>query len=229
MKKILVIGNSHIAALRTAKTVDETFAFHSIKDKLADVISGLDPDNYGLVIISIAGNDHNVFGLLNHPQPFDFYLPENPHLPINPDARLLPASLVSKTLQYRMASIFSATPTLLGHFKKPIYQIESPPPIPSDAHIQKYPGKFKNMIAQQGVSPAAFRYKLWRLHSKIVSDHCQKRGIFFIEAPKEAQDAQGYLQEQYWNLDSTHGNALYGDLVLNQIRAIHNMGTQSFL
>ena len=224
MKKILIVGHSHIVALQTAKTVDPTFEFYSIiNQQQMDEISELDHDNYRSVIFSIMGNNHNVFGLLNHTQPFDFYFPENLNLPINSNARLLPVNLVAAILRRNMSSIFTITSQLLQYFKQPIYQIESPPPIPSELHIQKYPGVFKDKIIELGVSPAPFRYKLWRLHSKIVSDNCQRLGISFIDVPTETQDEEGCLQERYWNTDPTHGNALYGDIVINQIRAIHGM------
>ncbi len=223
MKKILVIGHSHIHALKTAKTVDETFDFYSLVTQGMKNLAQINANDYTSVIFSIVGNHHNIFGLLNHPEPFDFYLPEKINLPIIPNARLLPVSLVAKALECRMMPVFNITSTLLEFFKTNIYQIESVPPIPSEEHIKKYPGVFKEKINQLGVSPAGFRYKLWRLHSKIMRENCQKMGITFIEVPKESQDDDGLLSEKYWNVDPTHGNALYGDLVLNQIRAIHNM------
>ncbi len=227
MKKIFVIGHSHLNSLKRAPTADDLFEFHNINDKGMGPLSKINSDDYLSTILLVGGNYHNVFGLLNHPQPFDFYLPEKTDLPINPNARLLPVELVSSVLERDMVSRqYNVMSSLLRFFKNTVYQIESPPPVPSEAHIKKYPGVFRDKINQLGVSPAAFRYKLWRIHSKIVRENCQKLGITFVTVPKESQDSDGFLAEQYWNPDPTHGNQFYGDLVLNQIRAMHNIETK---
>jgi hypothetical protein len=228
MEKILVIGHSHIAALQKAKTADEMFIFHSIANQQGmNNVSAINSNNYRSIIFSILGNKYHTLGLTNLPDPFDFYLPEKINLPLQTNARLLPVSLVSNALAYRMKSMFLITDELLKIFNKNnIYQLESPPPIRSEAHIIKYAVKFKEKLEQAGISPPEFRYKLWRLHSKLVREKCQETGITFIATPKESHDTEGFLSEKYLREDPWHANALYGDLVLNQIRAIHNMDTK---
>jgi hypothetical protein len=226
MKKILVLGHSHLAALKKAKPVDNNFEFHRLPDQDQEVnalLSQLDSNNYRLVIFLIRGNYHNVFGLVNPPARFDFYLPENVNLPVMKDVKVIPVNLVAKIFQVpAMNNAFSLAAKLAQFFKNnTIYQIESPPPLPEEL-VQKYPGPFKEKIAQRGISSAAFRYKLWRLHSKAVQENCEKIGISFLEIPKGVQNNEGLLAEKYWNPDPTHGNELYGALVLNQIRALQN-------
>jgi len=222
-KKILVIGHSHTVAIENAQTVSELFEFHNLNlDKGREDVSKINLDDYSLAkFLSIGGNVHNAFGLVNHPDLFDFYLPEAPELAINPNARLLPVALVSSLIERSILQLFNMLPLATTILNKNFYQIESPPPIPCDTFIRENGIAFKEKIKQHGVSSALFRYKFWRLHSMVVRKHCDKLGIFFIEAPKESQDSNGFLLEKYWAADAIHANAFYGDLVLNQIRAIH--------
>jgi hypothetical protein len=222
-KKILVIGHSHTVALAKAPSVSELFKFHDLNfDKGREEVSKINLDDYYLAkFLSIGGNVHNVLGLVNHPSSFDFYLPEAPEFPINPNARLLPVALVSSIIEKFVLQFFNMLPLATTILNKNFYQIESPPPIPCDTFIRENAIGFKEKIEQLGVSSAIFRYKFWRLHSMVVRKHCEKLGISFIEAPKESQDVNGFLLEKYWAKDAVHANALYGDLVLNQIHGIH--------
>ncbi len=227
MKKILVIGNSHVFALQGAKTADELFDFYHLNHIEISELSGINTDNYLSIILLVKGNYHHAFSIANYPESFDFYLPENPNLPINQNARILPVSLVYKILKRGMEEQFSITNQLLQIFNNStFYQVCSPPPFSSNEFIKKNPGNFAYKISKLGVSPSAFRYKLWRLHTKIVRDNCEKLGITFIDVPEQSLDGAGFLAEKYipkGSFCATHANTLYGDLVLNQIRALHKI------
>lgn len=221
-KKTLIIGHSHTVALMTATTVDDTFEFYKISQSQdIEPLRGFNAEDYAAVVLSIGGSYHNGFSLVNHPELFDFYLPEQVDLPIRPHSRLLPVALVEKVLErMRMGFLFSLTADIAKLFQgNSIYHIESPPPLP-EAHIRSHPGLFKEKIDAFGISPAAFRYKVWRLHSKMVRENCGRLGIQFIDVPPEAQSSDGLLRDEYCHIDTGHANPLYGDLVLKQIRKI---------
>jgi hypothetical protein len=226
MKKILVVGHSHIHALKRAKTVDELFEFYLIPEKGIDSLHNIDGKNYLSVVLLVGGNCHNIFGLVQLPEPFDFYLPEEINLPLNNDARLLPVSLVTKVFERNLAREFRIALKISQIFKgNKIYQIESPPPQPQE-NILKYPGIFKEKITELGVSSGIFRYKLWRLQSNMAQKYYESIGISFIAALKESQNPRGLLKKKYWQNDCSHANAFYGDLVLNQIRTLHKMNVK---
>jgi hypothetical protein len=63
------------------------------------------------------------------------------------------------------------------------------------------------------------RYKIWRLHSRIVAERCSELGIAFLPAPRETQDAQGFLRPEFAG-DATHGNEAYGEAVIRQLEAL---------
>ena len=218
-KKNLIIGMSHTHALRIAITINETFEFFIIEPNKEDYTQ-INVENYKNVIFSIGGNNHNIFGLVNLPQPFDFFLPSNIDLPSQADVQLLPFKLVQGIFErIGMNGLFLLTNKLASFFKDSnIYLIDAPPPIP-EAIVRKYSEPFAKSIKQLGVSPAAFRYKIWLLQSKMIQENCIKNGITFIKIPAETQNPDGLLKEIYCATDSTHANALYGDLVLKQIGA----------
>ncbi len=175
----------------------------------------------GVLVSCIGGNSYNILGLLNHPRPFDFVLPSQPRLEIAAEHELIPACLVREILRERLdAHNFTILRALRAAIGRPMYHLESPPPVPSEEHIRKFPGVFRDRMAACGVSPAALRYKLWRLQSELVQEACAAEGIVFVPVPDEARDDSGFLSETAWNPDPTHGNAWYGACVLRHIAAI---------
>lgn len=232
MKKILAVGHSHLESLRSAyksarqsSSVDLTFLQLNAPDHLPSLISGkLNPKvrqlcdgPWSLVVSLIGGNDHNILGLLNHPQRFDLVLPMEPDLPLDGEAEVIPFSVVQQRLLRPASQKLAVLIELRRSLSVPIVHLESPPPIPSAEHIKTYPNFFKDKIDQLGVAPATLRYKLWRTHSDIYAAACQAAGIQFIPAPPEMQDDRGMMIEQAWNKDPTHGNVLYGAHLLAQI------------
>jgi len=100
-----------------------------------------------------------------------------------------------------------------------LVHIESPPPIPSVAHIEAYAdAAFAGLVTERGVSPAAFRYKFWRLQSLLYRLSCQRLGVAFLPVPAELCDAEGMLVEAAWGHDATHANTLFGRCVLPRLR-----------
>jgi hypothetical protein len=172
-----------------------------------------------LIVSLVGGNKHNIFGLLNHPRPFDFILPDEPDLPFTTGAESVPFDLVAESLARRAANDLDLLRTIRKATKAAVIHMESPPPNPSVEHIRRHPGVFKDRIDALGVAPAHLRYKLWRVHSHVVRAVCSEAGIVFVPAPREAQDTQSMMLEPAWADDPTHGNAWYGALVLEQVLA----------
>ncbi|MGH8156480.1 MAG: hypothetical protein ACREPQ_00040 [Rhodanobacter sp.] len=173
----------------------------------------------GAVFSLIGGAVHGVVGMLVHPRRFDFVLPWEPELPLDAAAEVLPALAVRGMLESLMAEYLA----LMGELRRlchgPMFHLESPPPY-ADAHRMHadipwglYPGMC------QEISPAPLRYKLWRLHSRIVSDWCDAAGVTMVACPAPAVDAQGFLRKSYYG-DGAHANEVYGELVLGQMRQL---------
>src|SRR5579864_7174883 len=164
---------------------------------------------YDLHVSLVGGNEHLVLGLLNHRTRFDFVLPENPTIDLDENCTILPAGVVIAELSLLIADHIAVLTAFRRLVHGPLVHIESPPPIPSEPHIRRYPGVFADIIDERGVSPAVFRYKLWRLHSSLYRQACDNLGVHFLSVPEEMQDEQGMLIETAWDRDPTHGNALF--------------------
>lgn len=173
----------------------------------------------GSVFSMIGGASHMIMGLARHPRPFDFVLPECPEQPLDEKAEIIPleavrASLLATTQEY-LDLIALVRKTSIG----PVFHMEAPPPYEDgDRLLADIPWMFFEGM-QREVSPAAFRFKLWRLHSQIVRESCRRQGIFFVEHPAESVDANGFLRPEFY-FDSMHVNENYGALLLEQMKRL---------
>jgi len=145
-------------------------------------------------------------------------LPEAPDLPVDPAADIIPAGLLRAELKRRITPRLDMLAALRAVVKGRLVHLESPPPVPAAAFIASKPDTFSQVLAERGVAPAGFRYKMWRLHSALYAQACAALGVEFLSAPRQMQDAQGMLVAPAWR-DATHANALYGRHVLAQLGA----------
>jgi hypothetical protein len=185
------------------------------------ILAEIDRDELRLVVSTFGGNDHNALGLVNYPgRSFDFVLPEAPDLPLEPNAEVLPVSLIEATLRRRLRPALRLMRLLRQETALPIIHLESPPPIPSEEYIRNHPYGFEDLIAEHGVAPATLRYKLWRLHSSIVRDARDELRIRFVPAPRAMQDLDGMLVPDAWSGDPSHANEVYGERLFRQTLAV---------
>lgn len=176
-------------------------------------------EHAGPVYSLIGGAVHGVVGMLVHPRRFDFVLPWEPALPLDPAAEVLPALAVRGMLESLMAEYLALMGELRRLSRGPMFQLESPPPyadaerMHADIPWALYPGMCRE------ISPAPLRYKLWRLHSRIVADWCKASNVSFVACPKVSIGAEGFLREPYYG-DGAHANEAYGELLLGQMRQL---------
>jgi hypothetical protein len=239
VKRVLVIGHSHIVALKQAHLHDlahlsvdrPDLAFDFVRLFLvtpgeaseqfgigAELRSQISSGNYDLIVSCVGGNGQNAFGLANHPVPFDFVVPEEPDLSLSADAETLPASVIRKSLREHNDQAFIALREIKDAATSRVIHVESPPPSPN-SHIVSNPGYFEEVVAKHGVAPAVLRYKLWRLNSFQFRDFCAGCGIEFMLSPPEFRDAQGMLVESARDPTPTHANGHYGAAILSRIAA----------
>ena len=242
-QRVLVIGNSHVGALqRGLKLIAEStdgnglgfdFEFinlshlnfapnledapggrRKINRNLSAAIEAAEPE---MIVSAIGGNAHNIFGLVNHPEPFDFVLPEMPDLPLDAAATVIPYRSMLEMFRKKASRPKELLSAILRTYRQPRIHIESPPPVPSEDHLKRYPGVFKEKMVEHGVAPAQLRFKLWRVNSLAFREVCNELGIEFLPVPARIQDDDGMLRKQYWNTDPTHGNKLYGAEILRYL------------
>lgn len=229
---MLCIGHSHVACVaRAAAANGVTLQALNFWDMPGAIQRDSGPPRFsslleqqlreheGSVFSLVGGAVHGVVGMLVHPRRFDFVLPWAPELALDPAAEVLPALAVRGMLEALMAEYLALMAEVQKLCRGPMFHLEAPPPyadaqrMHADIPWSLYPGMC------QEISPAVMRYKLWRLHSRIVSDWCDLAGVTFVACPAAAVDANGFMHEAYYG-DGAHANDAYGELVLEQMRQL---------
>ncbi|MHA3792057.1 hypothetical protein [Sphingomonas sp. YL-JM2C] len=245
-RAILVIGQSHVAAVRAAAKArreadpdrPRTRVIHTIEPQyapevegegdgarfapaLADAIREQIDRHAPLVASASGGNVHNGFALIRHPRPYDFLLSDEDGPPLDPDAELVTEALVRAALEAGLERDRVRLREIRRIAGEGVIQLESPPPLADGTIIAaQADAYFRNRgIAELGVAPAGLRYKIWRLHSRIVAGYCADLGLRFLPAPAGTRDARGFLRPEFAG-DATHGNQAYGEAVIRALEAL---------
>jgi hypothetical protein len=239
--KILAIGHSHIDAVKFGygdmiKQEMLPFSMDFCRIDQLPNIKGLieDSNSQGdlrMVVSSIAGSAHFIYGSINNPEAFDFVVPESSNIPLDRDAKLIPYDLIRKKLRSDIAPAMDVIKQIKCHTDAPVYQLSPPPPVGNPdaivAHINEAAARMSDgWVAQmqsdmrsRGIAPPALRYKLWSAFVDVAKQLCEELGIIFLAGPAEAKDGNGFLREEYrW--DGFHARPLYGELIVRQLIAL---------
>jgi hypothetical protein len=221
-----IVYNTHRHGSDFQFSVPDPAGGYQINPELVDLVNERVPPDYKRVFISMfGGNAHNALTLLEHPEPFDFILPGQPNCPRVPNAQLLPYDFLGRFIHSMAAVYMLNLETLYKAFKDPIIHIESPPPIGDDQFVmdnldQYFAGQYEDPRP----APRWLRYKLWRLHSALVSEHAKALGVDFLPAPSDSMDSEGFLVREDYGTDATHAGPNYALRVMKQIESRMGMG-----
>ena len=232
--RILLFGDSHTNAVQRAiekrkgkgaavpltahrllkekngRNIGDT-SFEEFLKKIADLSAG------DVVLSMIGGNQHSVYSLVKHPQPFDFFTADGEE-----------TDLTGEVVPYRALEEAFKTGLWKGDGKSlellrkstsaRIVHIIPPPPKADNAFIeQNHESHFAEMLPARGVSAPVLRLKFWRLQTRILQQICGEIDIVVMMPPLRALDPQGYLRPEFYAQDATHGNWKYGERVLRQV------------
>ena len=238
--KLLIVGHSHIHALKMAfegneyqnlsvdvvnLRAEENFSIFLYKDRedheeRTEIFKEL-AKNVDAVCASFFGTAYNLIGIANDPQPFDFI--ESNECKVRPleKTTYIPHSLFEKQMHNYTRGIGKYLETLrnLTPMTVPILNLESPPPVGSEEYIRNFSAHFSEKVENLGVSPPSVRRKIWKLHEKNIRGYCHETDIHYLTAPKEALNREGLMKNKFCAPDPLHGNIAYGQLVLNNIVA----------
>ena len=221
------IGHSHLVAVQQgykdltdagapcrvelvfAQLLREEFKPEIVDGQLGTAVAkAMNAASWDAVISAVAGNLYNWLGFVSPPRKFDFVSPDAPDAPLAEGAEIVPASAIRRRMVAESQDNFALMKALRAATKAPMFHLQSPPPIPSEAHISKHPGVFKTAIEANSVTPALIRWKLWKLQSGIFQEFCVEHDIEFIAPPSDMVDENGMLAEIGWPLEPTHANRL---------------------
>lgn len=176
----------------------------------------------GMLVSTIGGNQHQAFGLVQHPEPFDFHDPVSGG-PIGQGAHILPYHAIWDVFE---RGLRGGDGTRLQRLKKAArgrcLHLTPPPPKQDAQHIlRKFETDFAAKgILELGVTPAPVRLKLWKLQVRVTQHLCKEWGIELLPPPEGTQDPTGFLLPEFYADDATHANAPYGERVLQQLEAV---------
>ncbi len=167
----------------------------------------------------IGGAVHQDVGLIQHARPFDVVLPGQPNLPLTPGAEIIPYDAVQAAMLARTQPYLDIMSVVRDTVDGAMFHMESPPTYADEQVPTDDPGFQQYFGSDAAFSPAWLRYKLWRVHSGIVSAHCGTTGITFVSHPPQSVSESGFLQEPFHGTPA-HANAAYGQLVLAQLQQL---------
>jgi len=179
------------------------------------------------VLLSWNGNQHLARFLLEIVSPFDFYLAAYPNATVDPDATIVPETLVRETLETYNAQLHPMLAKLNNVPGCRTMVLGTPPPKGNDERLRKLLSNERHFVnaAQQlgrtldkvAFTSAAVRRKLWLLVQELLREAAQKANCEFVPVPSGALDEAGFLREELWAEDATHANTRYGKLFWNTL------------
>lgn len=233
---ILAVGQSHVAAIqRAAKTHRETWpdelrtrVIHTRAEPYASEGEEFGPLARAAILDQIArhqprlvsmlgGNAHNLMSLIRSARSYDFILHGEEGPPLDPDAELIPESLVRAALEERLQKDFWRL-RMLHDIAGPFIHVESPPPVFDEVFIRDRAEDYFREEAGREIVPAppGVRWRVWRLNARIIREQVEALGGRFLPVPRAALDGQGFLRLDL-AADPTHGNEAYGELLIRAI------------
>lgn len=223
---ILLVGNSHIHAVKRAREADETPDVHfydldherragTDRDPIAVLRAHFVKGKFGVVDtlgMAIRGNLYNVFGLFNHPTPY--YLAG-----ADPKGQFVPLDMMRGLMKDHLAvNLEFATTIARAIPARRKILMAAPPPIGDEVFLTAHLGTMAAK-AKTGFSPPALRRKLYDLQCEIQREQARDLGLEFMAAPAQAFGSDGFMRPTYFRNDTAHGNDDYGRLVLAQLVA----------
>jgi hypothetical protein len=216
---VLILGESHTIILARAVENAENSPFVSV-----DVRSGSDDSKInfdlfsffrpGKVVLAFGGNEHNIIGMFEAEPKYDFLLP--PFDDFDTGRTLIPAAAIEEVIHLRLHGGVKRALRARQLFDCPAYTLAPPPPFLAIDDRTTMPKAFSDLL-DAGVAPAPIRRKLYALQCALMKSVYEEHGVAFIDAPREARDADGFLLRKLWGRDPTHGNLRYGRLLIQHL------------
>ncbi len=181
-----------------------------------EILARLARNDPRFILLSIGGNEHNVLSIVQLYRRYDFILGEEPDLPLEPGAEILPEAVIRETLREWMAEALNLLEALRRATKAPMAQIEPPPPLPTEqvmAHPQEF---FDKAVEKSKLSSDCLRHKVWRVQAGIYRECCERIGVTYVPVPSELVDQRGTLVQAAWGRDATHANAWFGQRMIEE-------------
>lgn len=98
------------------------------------------------------------------------------------------------------------------------------PPIGDQADQRAAQNTLMAHFVNADIAPPPLRMKIFDVQTDVYTRCAAAFGAVFLEPPAAALTQDGFLDMAFWaTADPTHGNAAYGRLVIDQIKAVIGM------
>lgn len=181
-------------------------------------VAELGPED--VVVSTIAGSEYAMVGTMEHPHPFDFYLPNHATAP-RPGIEIVPYRAVVEMFRDLLARRYQCLPSIRAATAARMLHLVSPPPIGDNEYISRRYDKLLTRLpgATGVIAPPELRLKFWLLQVRLLQKFCGKHGVDLVMPPTKAiQD--GFLRSKYYAKDSHHANSRYGELVIRSLEQL---------
>ena len=238
-RKIYIFGDSHSDAIKRAlaKNLNDefdvaVFRYASVKngtqigdktpDEVAAIVASMQADD--MVVSAVGGNQHQVVSLVQHPVPFDLYTADRGIAPDRMDSvAVIPHAQMLDYLITGLRGKDSRKLTRLVEMAAcPVYHLSPPPPKEDAEHILKrFETAFREAgIQERGVSDARVRLKVWQAQIEALRALANEWRFTLLPNPAGSVTEEGFLARPFYANDATHGNAKYGELVVEQLKQV---------
>ncbi|WP_417723920.1 hypothetical protein [Salipiger sp.] len=228
---VLFIGYSHIECLRRAAretprakvTVVNANTVRS-KEKgetrplYQQVLDSLENPAPDVLCLCLGGNQQHAVGMVEHPQPYSVGDAATGVLPEGDEDRwFIPHAVMLDEFRNRLHPHTQLSRRLYKDIPGARhFYLNAPPPMVNWPHIRQHPGIFRSKL-HLGPPPDAIKTKLYALQSRVFRELAEEFRAQFVDIPDAVKTPEGFLGDDYYNDDPTHGNDAYGAIVLDRV------------
>ncbi len=243
-QRVIAFGHSHLGALNAAyeKTGPEpslsyaltTYQFlRSDRPHIVNVDNSwrynpeierellhiLDQTTPIAVVIMLQGDQAISSGLTAPAKPYDFFFPGEVGYSPSPGTEIIPFDLALSACKKTYHLIADFLDLIRDRLPPVSFALCPPPPVGDREFILSSStrhGNISSHIEKFGLPDAAWRRRIWKLHTTALRSVYEERSIAFIDPPPESFDEAGCLRIEYRG-DVFHANVAYGQMLLDQI------------
>lgn len=240
-RNVLVIGHSHVHAVRTAaikrreedperprtRTIyllDDAFGGEmegddfsvGVKAAILDQVQRHNP----IIASAIGGNAHAAMTMIPYRR-IDFALSGDDALPMDEAAEILTEEEMRRDLELALRHDIDRL-RLLHRLIGPYLHLESPPPVRRSDWVMEKAERFftdKPEFHALGVAEPGIRYRAWRLANRIIKAELDALGCGYVSVPRHVCGDAGLLRPSFGR-DATHGNYHFGEAMIQALEAV---------
>jgi len=171
------------------------------------------------LLLSVRGVVHILSGLVQPERPYDFMLKDEPQLPLDPEAELVPFGAMWDSYRDRLNGTFEVMNRIAKLAQGNVFVLAFPPPVEDDTFMRTRLGRFfaERYAADFKIVSASLRYKLWRLCIELYKQHCKELGATFLMPPEETMVDSKYLHPKAYHTDAVHANEWFGERMVDKV------------